>query len=345
MDGTADPLLRVAHRSCRWPLAHWYWGDAILVDGLLAAAATVPSAGVRAVELIRGWLERVPPGYQDALGPGAAIASLVAGGTLPALAADRFLRAVDELPALFGEVPALEPHLPQFRFGLCIDAVYHLPPALAAIGRLRSDDRLLQRAARIALEMLDRLRCPGGFAHWYDVGEDRNNQMPWSRGVGWALLGALDTAFLCEEQELRSALLAVGRELWDALRAGFDSGGWSPLLGRPDLPREASVASFVVAAAHHPLRVVPASGAVYELARRQLLASVDEEGVCRGVSADVLPQWDPASYESFDTEPSPWGQGAGLRALVSLAGGGWIPGLPLPQGGRGGDQSPAASRT
>jgi hypothetical protein len=37
------------------------------------------------------------------------------------------------------------------------------------------------------------------------------------------------------------------------------------------------------------------------------------------VSADVLPAWDLANYERFPVEPSPWGQGAALRALVALS--------------------------
>ena len=330
MDRPADLLQTVADRSCRWPLSHWYWGDAILIDGLLAAGAFVPSAGRRAAELLLGWLEQVTPGHQDALGPGAGIASLVGEGALPARSVDRFLRAVEALPLLVGDVPALEPHLPQFRFGLCIDALYHLPPALAAIGRLRSDERLIARAGRLAMQMLARLRCPGGFAHWYDVGEDRNNQVPWSRGVGWALLGVLDTAALVEDRHLSAELVQVAAELWAALRDGAGPLGWGPLLGRPDLPPENSVAAFVVAAAHHPVVVVPAQGPLYQLAVERLISGIDEQGVFRGVSADVLPRWDPGTYERFQAEPSPWGQGVALRALAALAGAAWAPGLLLP---------------
>lgn len=326
-----DVLSRLALQTFRWPLGHWYWGDAICVDGLLAASPTIPAARLRAMELVRGWLDRVPPGYHDALAPGAAIAAMVGDGELPASAADRFLRAVEGLPPLFLEVPALEPHLPQFRFGLCIDAVYHLPPALAAIGRLRSDDRLISRAGRMVLQMLERLRCPSGFAHWYDVGHDRNNQVPWSRGVGWALLGALDTVALSDDPATRAELAAVCLELWAALGVGAEPSGWGPVLGRQGLPRETSVAAFVVAAAHHPAALVPVRGPLYELARQQLLQAIDRAGVCRGVSADVLPRWERASYESFQTEPSPWGQGVALRAVAALAGQIWVPGFPLPQ--------------
>ena len=54
--------------------------------------------------------------------------------------------AVEALPLLAEDVPPVEPHLPQFRIGLCIDAVYHLPPDLVAIGRLRSGELLVAGA-------------------------------------------------------------------------------------------------------------------------------------------------------------------------------------------------------
>ncbi|MGC8472990.1 MAG: hypothetical protein ACP5PW_01085 [Candidatus Dormibacteria bacterium] len=335
MEDLKELTEQVARRTCSWPLGHWYWGDAICVDGLLAAGEAVPEAGERAAELLSFWAERVPRGYHDALAPGAAIASLVQEGELPAAAADRFLEAVDALPQLFPGVPALEPHLPQFRFGLCIDAVYHLPPALAAIGRLRSDEGLVRRAAQMALQMLERLRFPGGLAHWYDVAEQRNNQVAWSRGAGWALLGLLDTAALCGGLEVRADLLAAASELGGAIVEGVGPDGWSPVLGRPDLPRETSVAAFHLAAAHHPVSPLPNQGELHRLALSQLLGAIDGEGVLRGVSADVLPSWDRASYESFATEPSPWGQGVALRALAVLGGGRFVPGLPLRTGSSG----------
>ena len=56
-----------------------------------------------------------------------------------------------------------------------------------------------------------------------------------------------------------------------------------------------------------------------EAARAAMMQAVIADGTYSGVSADVLPTWDLASYERFPVEPSPWGQGAALRALVALA--------------------------
>jgi len=42
--------------------------------------------------------------------------------------------------------------------------------------------------------------------------------------------------------------------------------------------------------------------------------------VVSGVSTDILPAWEVAAYREFTCEPSPWAQGAALRALAALHG-------------------------
>jgi unsaturated rhamnogalacturonyl hydrolase len=314
----------VSERTARWPLGHWYWGDAIAVDGLLAVDESGLAPGHDyVVTTLQRWLRTVPSGYHDALGPGAAISRLAAEGTLPATAQERFLAVVESLPLLYGEVPALEPHLPRFRFGVCIDALYHLPPALAAAGRARGEDALVAQAVALAAQIIDRLRCSGGWAQWYDVALERNNNVPWSRGAGWALLGLLDTISLADGVAPTGNLKAVAAELLDRLVAtqGPD-GHWGPVLGREDLPDESSVAAFFVAGALHPqAKDLSVPKESIEAAVAAVLGSIDEDGFLLGVSADVFPDWDPAAYEQFSVEPSPWGQGAALRALAALAAG------------------------
>ena len=316
----AEVSARVAARTRAWPLGHWYWGDAIAIDGLLAVAHVDRAAiETHLLEVLGGWLRSVPPGYHDALAPGAAIAQLVAKGMLPEAAADRFLRALDQLPILCGSVPVLEPHLPQYRFGLCIDAVYHVPSALAAIGAYRDDARLLTRAVTVATEMLARLTCAEGWAHWYDVGRGCNNAIPWSRGLGWALLGVLDTVKWTRDRVNSDLLVDLAKQIQAALAASQEeTGHLGPVLGRHDLLPESSVAAFFVAAALHPEATWPSDGSGLVAAQGALLQSLGADGTYRGVSADVLPTWDPVRYERFDVEPSPWGQGAALRALAAM---------------------------
>lgn len=64
-----------------------------------------------------------------------------------------------------------------------------------------------------------------------------------------------------------------------------------------------------------------ADGAVSPRAAEHAATMLDRlaDGIVQGVSAGVLPSWDPESYRTFRCEPSPWGQGAALRAMVALA--------------------------
>jgi hypothetical protein len=47
--------------------------------------------------------------------------------------------------------------------------------------------------------------------------------------------------------------------------------------------------------------------------------AVAADGTFTGVTTDVLPSWDITTYEHCPTEPSPWAQGAGVRAFAALA--------------------------
>ena len=326
-------LARAAARAMDWQFFGWYWGDAIAIDGLLAAADVLSDQAPRAfaAQTIARWAELCPASFDDALAPGAAIARLAGDGDVPPAAADRFLASIDRLPLLAGRVPVLEPHRPAYRFGLCIDALYHLPPALAALASLRHDPDLAKRGTSMAAAILQLTQCAAGWAQWYDVGPGRNNAVAWSRGIGWALLGCLDTIALAGDDAGEPALSDAAAAMLDLLAASQQPDGhWPAVLGHPGAPAETSTAAFFVAAALHPHAPVTVSEDSLNRALDAVLASVDEAGTYGGVSADVLPSWELADYLRFRVEPSPWGQGAALRALASAAvrGGGLAEGQP-----------------
>ena len=137
-DVTALALLRrTADRLTDWRFHCWYWGDAIAIDGLIEAHAL--GAGTyrdHVLETLQRWHRHCLPNFDDALAPGAAIIRLVMDGDLPARAGERVLDRLQGLPPAYGAVPALEPHRPFFRYGLCIDAVYHLPATYATVGTM-----------------------------------------------------------------------------------------------------------------------------------------------------------------------------------------------------------------
>ena len=245
---------------------------------------------------------------------------LEADGALPRPAGDRIVTAVDRLPLLDGIVPALEPHKPQFRFGVCIDALYHLPAMMLLAGEYKGAHGAKESAVRLATRILEVLKCPTGWAQWHDFSLDRNNAICWSRGLGWALLGLLDLLELVGQGAAGSLAEAAGTILAMLADTQAPSGHWPAVLADADAPEETSTAAFFVAGALHPK--APAVGvpnqAKVQAATAAVLRAFGPDGTYGGVSADILPSWDLATYERFPVEPSPWGQGAALRALVAL---------------------------
>jgi hypothetical protein len=313
-------LQAVARRSGRWRLGTWYWGDAILVDGLLEAVALGVGAPAPLIEDLQRWAHSAPPSFDDALAPGRAIFALVEEGTIDEAVADRVRTALARLAPLRDSIPALEPHRPQFRFGVCIDALYHLPTSLLAAERFDGQGGS-QRALQVAEEILRALRCEGGWAQWYDVALDRNNGVVWSRGLGWALLGLLDLLELTGWRQGRDELERVAAEIFALLaRTQRPSGHWPAVLHEARAPEESSTAAFFVAGALHP-RAPGLAGelaAQIEAAAAAVRGSITAAGIYGGVSGDVLPSWRRSDYLKFSTVPSPWGQGVALRALAAL---------------------------
>lgn len=320
---------RVIERTLRWRHFAWYWGDAIAVDGLLAAPASlVPMAHETVIEQLEHWAATAPDNFDDVLAPGLAIMSLARSGALERRAADRFVASIDRLPTLPCGLPALEPQRPAFRFGFCIDALYHLPPAMAALGVWRHEPARVRAAAEMALRGIEVLACPTGWAQWYDDTVERNNAIAWSRGIGWALLGTLDLLAELDGSDDHESRQHVA-ELEDHAARMLDrlastqeaSGDWASVLDDELAPEETSTAAFFVAAARHarlndvwtPPRDVLAK------AEDAVMASIADDGLVTGVSADILPAWEIQGYRTFGCEPSPWAQGAGLRALAVMS--------------------------
>jgi hypothetical protein len=317
----AATLTRVADRTTDWRFHCWYWGDAIAIDGLLEADAL--GAGKyrdSVIETLSRWNSHCLPNFDDVLAPGAAIIQLVMDGDLPESAAHRFLARLDGLPMVHGDVPALEPHRLPFRYGVCIDAVYHLPAAYARASLWRDDRDLARKAIRIAVDSMTVLRCDSGWAQWFDPTRKRNNGVAWTRGLGWAVLGLLDLVHILDGDDAGEAVdLAV--EVLELLAATqTPDGNWAEVLDHAPAGVETSTAAFYVASALHPaapgLMTLPPD--VLERATEACVRAVDLDGTYTGVTTDVLPSWDIATYENCPTESSPWGQGAAVRAFAAL---------------------------
>ncbi len=315
-------LRRVADRMLDWRFHCWYWGDAIAIDSLLEAEA-LGAGPYRAavVDTLQRWHDHCLPNFDDVLAPGAAIIQLVLDGELPASAAERVLSRVEGLPMVHGDIPALEPHRLVFRYGLCIDAVYHLPAMYALAARWRGDASLARKAVSIAVDSMNLLRCETGWAQWFDPTRKANNGVAWSRGLGWAVLGLLDLVHACDGNGTAEAADLAAQVLERLAATQQADGNWAEVLDHPPAGSETSTASFYVAAALHPaargLVALPAE--VLARAASACSRALADDGTYTGVTTDVLPSWDITTYEHCPTEPSPWAQGTAVRAFAALA--------------------------
>jgi unsaturated rhamnogalacturonyl hydrolase len=305
-----------------WHFHCWYWGDAIAVDGLLEADSLgIQGCRDNVIQTLERWHRHCLPNFDDVLAPGAAIIRLVMDGDLPAQAGDRVLQLLDGLPRAYGAVPALEPHRHFFRFGICIDAVYHLPATYAMAAQWKGDSSLTQRAIRTALDSMQAFRCKAGWAQWFDPTLKRNNDVAWSRGMGWAVLGLLDLIHLLDGNGT-DEVADLAAEIMERLaQAQGSDGNWAAVLDHPPAATETSTAAFYVAAVLHPAAqgLVALPDRVLERAKEACYRALADDGTYTGVTADVLPSWNIKSYEQCPTEPSPWAQGAAVRAMAALA--------------------------
>jgi unsaturated rhamnogalacturonyl hydrolase len=317
-----DLVRRAADRLTDWRFHCWYWGDAIAIDGLIEAHELgAGSYRDHVLETLQRWHRHCLPNFDDALAPGAAIIRLVMDGDLPAQAGDRVLDLLQGLPQAYGSAPALEPHRPFFRYGVCIDAVYHLPATYALAARWQGDGRFAEKAIRVAVDCMRALRCKTGWAQWFDPTHQRNNNTAWSRGMGWAVLGLLDLVHLLEGIGTGEAADLAAEVLERLALAQGSDGNWGAVLDHPAADTETSTAAFYVAAALHP-----AAQGLVSLPRQALERAIGacrralaEDGTYTGATADVLPSWDIKTYEHCPTEPSAWAQGAAVRAFAALA--------------------------
>jgi unsaturated rhamnogalacturonyl hydrolase len=321
-DTPLSRLKRAADRTTDWRFHCWYWGDAIAIDGLLEADAL--GAGAyrgHVIDMLQRWNHHCLPNFDDALAPGAAIIRLVIDGELAPRAGERVLGLLEGLPRACGAMPALEPHRPLFRHGVCIDAVYHVPATYALAAKWKGDRAMAAKAIRLALDSMHALRCEAGWAQWFDPTRKRNNKVAWSRGLGWAVLGLLDLVAVLDGNGTAEAADLAAQLLQRLAQTQGDDGNWSAVLEHPPADTETSTAAFYVAAALHPATraLVSLPAQVLERASTACHRALADDGTFTGVSADVLPSWDIRTYEHCPTEPSPWAQGAALRALAALA--------------------------
>lgn len=324
-DDHKDLMGRAADASIYYPEYRykvWGYGEWIAIEGLLSAARICGKARYLGfVEgLVRGWISRrdqlVPA---DHLAPGVALTELykLTGQEEFMDRAIAVARLILTAPRSSRGARLCRPDVDRRAW---VDCIYSDPPLFTRLGLLTGDAAWFSEAVAYTLELWDLLadsELPLLY-HGYDDDTQSHLGLLWGRGVGWALLGMVDTlADLPARVAGREALLANMSGLVDTLRAlQAPDGNWHTVLNEPTSCLESSIAAFAFVSLHKAMRVGLLDESFAEAARKSwsaLMKAVRPDGTIP-VSEATAPG-DLKYYNSLRTSVYPWGQGPLLRAL------------------------------
>ena len=326
-------MRRVAERALDWDYSVWFWGDAIVMDGLLDASELLGDEaladGVR--KHVNRWVRRVQengPSWADHMTPGSAVIRVAnKDGDPAALEAARALAGfLENGPrSRWLDAPLRHPDSPAHRNYVWIDNIYHEGTFFYRLGLETGEERYFD-VGRHCLESRIAVLLHGSqtglFAQVADTARRRMLGEGWGRGQGWALLGLVDSLELLPPARPEHARIAdVVRDVSTRLLPFQDSTGfWRTIVQSREAYLETSTAAFYASVFYKGVRL-----GVFdpEDVRRSaddafaaLLTRIDEEGRAFGVSGVSWPdEHDPRYLLRKPTEFNAWGQGAALRAL------------------------------
>jgi len=300
----------------------WGYGEWIALEGLLAASRICenPRYSGFVEGLISGWIskrDRLIPA--DHVAPGVVFVELYRT-TQREIYLDRAFALANLLltsPRCTSGARLLRPDANQHVY---VDCLYSDPPLFCKLAQITGDRKWFENAATYALEFWNVLVDSSVplLYHGYSEGTHKHIGLLWGRGVGWALLGLVDTLVdMPEDIRGRDELLSHFRDMASALRLlQSDNGHWHTVLDRPETYLENSIACFVCAAFLKAMRCELLDSSFEDCTRRSWNALTD------AVSADghilvseATPEGDLALYQGLGLGVYPWGQGPVLRAL------------------------------
>lgn len=218
--------------------------------------------------------------------------------------------------------------------GIFVDCLHFDPPFFAALGRVTRNDELVSDAVVQALGYVRLLQHDDGlFDHFVLRGETGSFGPGWGRGQGWAALGLLEV--ITELRARRNAggdnrfddvehhlAISAGRLLERMAQLQRPDGHWEVIVDRVGSGDEYSTAAFMAHAMREAIALGIGNRAMLSesaaLARAAVVASLDEHGQLREVSAAVYASTIPDHYAAVPRGyVVPWGQGPALLALIS----------------------------
>ncbi|TDE14985.1 glycoside hydrolase family 88 protein [Jiangella asiatica] len=321
----AERLAAVGYAAMGYWFYRWDWGEAIALDGLLAASRALdnPAYTTFAVTEAQRWADEAGTNSDpNPFGPAGVLLDAVEGGLVrdDSAALDCLRRYAENVRVAGSRVGALA-HQDGATTGF-VDSLYGMPELLARLGRRLETPAMVDDAVALSLGHCRLLQSErsGLFAHFAEFDGADGARIAWGRGNGWAVLGLSDLVLAVAPEtpgadELTQRFVAM----LDGLRATQEPGGWwRNILDDPASYPEASTSLMVVAAVTQAVR----SGRVdaryltmADAAWSSLEHRVDANGHVAGVSYRPGLNADPARYEHTPLVGAyPWGQGPYLRA-------------------------------
>jgi unsaturated rhamnogalacturonyl hydrolase len=318
-------MARIADTTIYYPEYQykvWGYGEWIALEGLLAASRfCLEPRYLGFVEgLIAGWISKrkqlIP---SDHVAPGVAMTDLysITGREI-------YLERALALASLLLESPTSSRGArllrPDANTHVYVDCLYSDPTLFCKLAHLTGDRGWFEEAAAYALEFWDVLvdaQVPLLY-HGYDDVSGKHIGLRWGRGVGWALLGLVDTlSEMPDDINGRKSLLANFRSMADAVRnLQAENGHWHTVLDHPETYLENSIACFVCAAFSKAMRTGLLDLSFEECTRRSWAActgAITDAGQI--LVSEATPEGDLALYQSLGLGVYPWGQGPALRAI------------------------------
>ncbi len=329
LTGTAQ---RITDRAIAMGLTRWFWGEGVVLQGMLRVAA---AAGAPVPQFVAGFVDRhltdgIELGHVNNLAPGSACADLYAA-TAEDRYADgcarllRWLHTDDRVTRAPGG--AIE-HWPG---GVWADTAYMAGTFLAHYGEHTGRTELVADAGRQLLAHAAMLQHPttGLYAHGSHGG--RTIWCYWGRANAWTALAAvefLEAAARVDGTDLRALTEQVRAVLLRQLLALADCqpvhGVWDVLVdGQPENRGilETSAAAGIAAAMFRAAALGLAPDRLRGAAWRALAgvhAYLADDGTLTRTSAGTILQLVPFGYSVIRTDLiQPWGQGLALQAYAA----------------------------
>ncbi|HYL58141.1 MAG TPA: glycoside hydrolase family 88 protein [Candidatus Acidoferrales bacterium] len=331
VESIARSLRRLAiHASVELPAKQPHWGDAILCDGMLAAADALGLDAPRVAAekwfarklatgpKLDGWFWFWAAEAMPALGLHART------GRAEYLDYARKILAAVETTAARTPDGAIVPHPPAME--VWVDVSYFTAPAMARLGALLGDRAKIEWAARQILTHYKHLVDPATGLLWHVAYVDKksHSQCLWARGNSWFSIASADVLPILEQQGLREKFdaieSAVVRQLNAIVALQDASGLWHTVIDRPDSYLEASSAAAFACALGAALRDryrgldVARARSAYARALAAICAKINDDGEFTCVSQQT-PPGDFDFYNSIELGTASYASGICMMAL------------------------------